>query len=122
MAKPQGHELMQVGHRAALVLAISFAAASWVGAASSDPKYSIEFHDGSVAPLRIEVPANQRFKVELRNTGSTPAEFESHELHIEKVVVPKTTSAVVIRALSPGQYKFFDDFHSKAPKGVFVVK
>lgn len=90
--------------------------------AGDEPTFTIEFHDGKVAPLRIEVPANQQFRLQLNNTGSTPAEFESNELHKEKVLAPNSSSVLVFHSLDPGQYPFFDDFHPDAPKAVLVAK
>jgi hypothetical protein len=90
--------------------------------AEDEPVFQIEFRDGNVQPLRVEVPANRRFKIELRNSGATPAEFESNELHKEKVLAPDSTSVLVFRTLDPGEYPFFDDFHPDAPKAVLVAK
>lgn len=87
-----------------------------------EPTFVIEFHDGKVAPLRLEVPAGRRFKIELRNTGAAPAEFESNELRKEKVLAPDSTSVMVVRSLDPGEYAFFDDFHPDAPQAVLVAK
>lgn len=93
------------------------------GAARADaPSFSIEFHDGKLTPVLIQVPANTPVRIELNNTGKTPAEFESHELHIEKVVVPNSKSVVVLRPLDPGKYGYFDDFHEDAPRGVLIAK
>jgi hypothetical protein len=86
------------------------------------PTFTIEFHDGKLTPVLIQVPANTQVRIELNNTGKTPAEFESHELHIEKVVVPNSKSSVVLRPLDPGRYGYFDDFHEDAPKGVLIAK
>jgi hypothetical protein len=91
-------------------------------AAEEEPTFAIEFHNGKVEPLRLEVPANRRFKLELRNTGDTPAEFESNELRKEKVLAPNSTSILVFRTLDPGEYAFFDDFHPDAPQAVLVAK
>ena len=89
--------------------------------AADEPTFSIEFKDGTVIPTRIEVPAKTRFKLELKNSGKTAAEFESNEMKKEKVLAPGTTSSLIIRTLDPGEYKFFDDFHQQA-KGVLVAK
>jgi hypothetical protein len=89
--------------------------------AADEPTFSIEFKDGTVTPTRIEVPAKTRFKLELKNSGKTAAEFESNEMKKEKVLAPGTTSSLIIRTLDPGEYKFFDDFHQQA-KGVLVAK
>jgi hypothetical protein len=103
------------------LLALSFVPGANLRA-EDEPVFSIEFKDGKVAPLRVEVPANKRFKLELRNAGTTPAEFESNELHKEKVLAPGTTSFLVFRTLDRGEYTFFDDFHPDAPKAVIVAK
>lgn len=90
--------------------------------ADDAPSFTLEFHDGKVLPLRVAVRANTRFTLELRNTGDTPAEFESTELRKEKVLSPNSTSILVFRTLDPGEYEFFDDFHPDAPKAVIVAK
>lgn len=82
----------------------------------------IEFHDGTIAPLHLEVPAKTRFKIEIANTGKSASEFESHRLHKEKVVPAGQTVSVEVHPLAPGKYDFFDDFHENAPKGVIVAK
>ncbi len=111
---------MKMGHCTALAFAVSFAAA--VPAYAADVTPSIEFHDGKVTPLRLEVPANTRFKIVVHNTGKTASEFESHRLHKEKVVAAGHTISVEVHPLAPGKYDFFDDFHENAPRGVVVAK
>ncbi|WP_158809261.1 cupredoxin domain-containing protein [Beijerinckia sp. L45] len=91
-------------------------------ARADEPSFAIEFNDGTMTPLRIEVPANTRFKINLTNKGKTPAEFESNELRLEKVLAAGSASTLVIRTLDPGEYKFFDDFHPDAPQAVLVAK
>jgi len=92
------------------------------GHAEEDPIFRIEFKDGVMTPLRLDVPAKRRFKLELHNLGETPAEFESRDLRKEKVLAPGTSSTLVIRTLDPGEYDFFDDFHPDAPPAVLVAK
>ena len=106
----------------ALIAAAALAFPATKGHAEDMPVFSIEFKDGAITPLRLEVPARRAFKIELHNTGSTPAEFESVELHREKVLAPQSTSFIVFRTLDPGEYKFFDDFHPDAPQAVLVAK
>jgi hypothetical protein len=113
-------EKMKMGHCTALAFAVSFAVA--VPASAADVTPSIEFHDGKVTPLRLEVPANTRFKIIVHNTGKTASEFESHRLHKEKVVAAGHTISVEVHPLAPGKYDFFDDFHEGAPRGVVVAK
>lgn len=105
-----------------LIAAAALALCAAKARAEDMPVFSIEFKDGVITPLRLEVPARRVFKVELHNTGNSPAEFESIELHREKVLAPQSTSFIVFRTLDPGEYKFFDDFHPGAPQAVLVAK
>jgi hypothetical protein len=105
-----------------LLVAALFTFCATKGRAEEMPVFSIEFKDGVITPLRLEVPARRAFKIELHNTGNSPAEFESVELHREKVLAPQSTSFIVFRTLDPGEYKFFDDFHPDAPQAVLVAK
>jgi cupredoxin-like protein len=112
-------------HRRLLVTVAAAAlipASAPVARAEDDPVFRIEFKDGAVTPRRLEVPANHRLVLELHNVGETPAEFESRELRKEKVLAPGATSTLVIRTLDPGEYDFFDDFHTDAPPAVLVAK
>ncbi|MFO1097514.1 MAG: cupredoxin domain-containing protein [Xanthobacteraceae bacterium] len=106
----------------ALGAALFLATGAGIGRAEDEPVFRIEFNNGKVTPLRLEVPAKTRFKLELHNVGSEPAEFESKELRKEKVLAPGASSTLVIRTLDPGEYDFFDDFHLDAPPAVLVAK
>src|SRR4051794_865386 len=88
-----------------LLVAVAVAAAGTrTGAAQEEmPTFRIEMSDGTISPLRIEVPANKPFKLELHNTGKTPSEFESAELNREKVLAPQSQSFIVFRRVSPGE-------------------
>lgn len=114
--------------RKPLAIALMLAAgALYDNAARADdtPTFTIEFHDGKINPLELHVPANKRFRVELHNTGVTAAEFESSELHLEKVLAPNNPTpapVLVIRSLDPGDHIFFDDLHSDAPKIHLIAK
>jgi len=68
------------------------------------------------------VPAGTRFKIEISNEGKGPMEFESRDLKQEKVLASGAKSSVVLNALKPGTYVFFDDYHLDAPKGTIVAK
>ncbi|WP_244532386.1 cupredoxin domain-containing protein [Methylocapsa palsarum] len=107
---------------AAAIVAFSLPALPARAQADDEPTFAIEFHDGKVDPVRLEVPANRRFKIELRNTGDTPTEFENGDLRQEKVVAPNSTAVLVVRTLDAGEYAFSDDYHPDAPKAVLVAK
>src|SRR6185312_3996826 len=59
---------------------------------------------------------------EIENEGSDPVEFESTELHLEKVLAGGAKSYLVINGLKPGTYLFFDDFHPNTGKVHVVVR
>jgi plastocyanin len=111
--------LMRINRKIAMLAATAlFAGAAH---AADLPTFRLEMSDGKLNPARIEVPAGQRIKIEVRNTGKGAAEFESVQLRKEKVLAPGADSFVVIAPLEPGEYKFFDDFHQQA-QGVIVAK
>jgi len=88
------------------------------------PVFRIEIKNGVISPKQTEVPANKDFKLEVANTGTVPAEFESKQLRQEKVISPAATQSLTIRALAPGEYQFVDEFHEndEAGQGVIVAK
>jgi len=79
------------------------------------PNYEITITDGHFDPKKIEVPSGQRFKITIKNTGSSPAEFENLSMRVEKVLGPGVQSFVVIHPLKPGNYHFIDEFHLDMP-------
>lgn len=83
---------------------------------------TLTLRDGKLIPPTLEVPANTRFKIVIRNEGRGPAEFESRSLRKEKVLAPGATSFVVVAPLKPGTYDMFDEFHEKTATGTVVAK
>ena len=73
-------------------------------------------------PDHLTVPANVKFRVMVKNNDDTADEFESVDLNREKLVPPGQTITVFLGPLSPGQYKFFGDFHQDTAQGVMVAK
>jgi hypothetical protein len=106
----------------AYLSAIVLALVALPALAEEMPSVSIEFKDGTIAPMRVEVPAGKPFRIELHNTGKSAAEFESTEMHREKVISPDSSTFVVIRRLDAGEYKFFDDFAPDSPQALIVAK
>jgi hypothetical protein len=86
------------------------------------PEFTIEMKDGAITPERLTIPAGKTVKIIVKNTGSTPAEFESRRLRKEKVLSPGAESFVVLRGLSAGEYPFFDEFHTDAKPGVIIAE
>lgn len=95
-----------------------------LGSAWADdmPTFKLLMKGGKLFPETIEVPANTKFRLELKNEGPGAAEFESIELKKEKVLAPGVTSTLVFHPLKPGTYKFFDEFHADTAQGKIVAK
>ena len=110
---------LRAGCLALLFAAVSFAPA--VVRAEEEITIALEMRDGVLVPNPLAVPANKKFRLEIRNTGATPAEFESKDLRKEKVIAPGVTSVLVFRPLDPGEYSFFDDFHPDATKDAKMI-
>ena len=72
-------------------------------------------------PAEIHAPANVPIILRVKNLDTTPMEFESVSLRVEKVVTPNSEGVIRLRPLAPGSYNFFDDFNQEA-NGVLVVK
>ena len=96
--------------------------APFAHAAEELPRPEARRADGKFEPLKLEAPAGKRFKIEISNEGKGPMEFESKDLKQEKVLAAGAKSSVVINALKPGTYTFFDEYHPEAPKGQIVAK
>jgi hypothetical protein len=86
------------------------------------PTIQLLMKDGRLFPETLEVPANTRFRLQIRNEGPGAAEFESLELRKETVLAPGVTRALVFHPMKPGTYKFFDDFHPETAQGRIVAK
>jgi hypothetical protein len=72
-------------------------------------------------PTEVSVPAGERIRIEVENQDSTPAEFESSDLRVEKIVVPGGKIIVMAGPLKPGTYKFFDDYHPDTANGTMTA-
>ena len=82
---------------------------------------SISVKNHRFQPAELQAPANVPITLHVKNLDSTPMEFESVSLRVEKVVTPNSEGIVRLRPLSPGRYNFFDDFHQET-NGVLVVR
>jgi len=91
------------------------------GIAIADP-VALTLSSHKFAPSEFTVPANQKFQIRVTNTDDSPAEFESHDLKVEKIVVPGGTITVTAGPLKPGTYQFFDDYHPDDANGTVTAK
>ena len=105
-----------------VLLMAAGAAVADEAAKPDDQLPTITLKGGRFDPSELVVPANTAFKIRVTNGDPEAIEFESFELHRERVVKPGETITVFMPSLSPGTYKFFDDFHNSTPNGVIVAK
>ena len=92
-------------------------------AASADPQtFTIVAKDGGFEPATLEVPAGQRFKLEVRNESAAAIEFESKDLKQEKVIRAKGSATLSIAPLKAGTYRFVDEYKEATAKGQIVAK
>ena len=83
--------------------------------------FTLALTDHQFVPTELQVPANERFSIEVENRDPTPAEFESNELHIEKIVIGGGKITVSAGPLKPGTYVFFDDYRPDTTKGTITA-
>lgn len=84
--------------------------------------YTTKIINHKFEPATIEVPANQKFRLIVKNEDKTLEEFESHDLRKEKLVGGQKSIKLNIKALKPGKYNFFGEFHPKTAQGTIIVK
>src|SRR5262249_32202375 len=91
-------------------------------ARAEDPEFTLVIKNHQFTPAELQVPAGTKLKLVVRNEDPTPEEFESTELHREKVVPPGQQIVVIVGPLSAGTYGFFGDFHKDPAKGKLIAK
>ncbi len=94
--------------------------ASAVPALAADP-VTLTLKDNRFVPSEITVPAGERLRIDVKNQDATPAEFESHDLRVEKFVAPGGQISVMVGPLKPGTYKFFDEYHPTTAVGTLTA-
>jgi hypothetical protein len=108
-------------HIFAVVLAASAAPLLVRGAqAEGAVSLSLTIKDGKFEPAELHAPAGRALEIHVTNLNTIPSEFESSDLHFEKIVPVGKEAVVRVRPQQPGRYNFFDDFHRET-QGALVV-
>ena len=102
-----------------LVIAATLAA---VPAIADEAALQLTLKDHKFAPGEIEAPAGKALTLSVTNSDGTPAEFESKALRVEKLIPAGGAVTLKVRALTPGRYRFFDDYHETTTEGFLIVK
>ncbi len=82
----------------------------------------VSLKDHRFVPAELTAPANTPITIEVTNLDSTPSEFESKTMRVEKLVAAGGKITLQVRALAAGRYRFFDDYHEDTAEGFLVVK
>ena len=118
--KPRQPQKVPMPRLGLLVLALIFEHAT--SAMAQDAPYTLILKDHKFQPTEIEIPADKKIMLIVKNQDPTPEEFESIELRREKVVPGGEQITVYIGPLKPGRYEFFGDFNPATARGHIVVK
>lgn len=86
------------------------------------PSFQLTIRAGHFIPDTLEVPANTKFRLLIKNEGPGAEEFESVELRKEKVLAPGASSFLIFQPLKPGSYRFFGEFHPDTAQGRLIAK
>lgn len=114
--------MMKFRTAGAFVLASSLLLALAPLRAQELPSFNLLIRAGRFVPTTLEVPANTKFRLLIKNEGPGAEEFESVELRKEKVLAPGASSFLIFQPLKPGSYKFFGDFHPDTAQGQLLAK
>ena len=85
-------------------------------------EYTVVIKDHKFSPEVLEVPAGEKIKLIVDNQDTTPEEFESHDLHREKIINGNSKGTILIGPLDAGEYKFFGEFNEDSAQGKIIAK
>jgi len=91
-------------------------------ALAQDAALGVSIQDHRFSPAELHAPAKTPITLVVNNLDPTPEEFESKQMHVEKIVAGKGTITLHIRPLDAGRYRFFGEFHEDTAQGVLVVE
>lgn len=103
-------------------LAVALLAGTVSMAAADDATLTLSLKGHHFDPAEPSIPADTRVKVTATNLDDTPAEIESDDFKLEKVVPPGKTVTVTIGPLKAGTYEIHDEYHEDESKTKLTVK
>jgi hypothetical protein len=109
----------------ALVGAVAVVLAAVAGGpvrADDDATLTLKLKDHHFDPAMPSIPAEKRVKVTVTNLDSTPAEVESDDFKMEKVVAGGATVILTIGPLKAGEYEIHDEYNEDVSKTKLTVK
>jgi plastocyanin len=91
-----------------------------VAAADDTVVLSLTLKDHKFDPAEVHAPAGKPIEFHVKNQNGIVSEFESSDLHFEKIVPNGSEAVVHVRPQQPGRYNFYDDFHHET-QGFLIV-
>jgi hypothetical protein len=85
-------------------------------------EFNLVIRNHKFEPQELRVPAGKRVSIYVANEDTTPEEFESATLKVEKIIPGKSKSLVRIGPLAPGRYEFIGEFNADTAKGVVIAE
>lgn len=97
---------------------------AWISvpAHADEDVYTLTIKDHKFSPEQLEVPADKKVKLLVKNDDTTAEEFDSSDLRREKVVPAGKEAVIYIGPLSAGTYKFVGEYHEATAHGEIIVK
>ena len=105
-----------------VLLAAAMGIASYANVSAAEQvDYTLEMKNGTFSPAVLEVPANEKIHLTVKNSEAVQTEFESYKLNQEQKIESGKTADMFIGPLEPGEYPVFDDNNPDA-KGSVIAK
>jgi plastocyanin len=107
---------------AATLFAVAPAMVAAAGVTAWAQELNLVIRNHKFEPDEIRVPAGKRVSLYVANEDSTPEEFDSAALKVEKVIAARSKAVVRIGPLEAGRYEFIGEFHADTAKGVVIAE
>ncbi len=107
---------------AALAAGVAAAATASKAWAADDPAYALAIRSHRFSPAQIEIPANTKVRLVIRNEDATPEEFDSTQLRRERVIPGGGEATLYVGPLPAGSYEFLGEFHPDTAQGRLIVR
>jgi plastocyanin len=104
------------------VAAACLSAMTAVAFAQEEVELNVSIENHRFTPAELHAPAGKPITITVKNLDSTPEEFESKSLRVEKIVAGNSEITVRLRPQKPGRYRFFGEYHEDSAKGELVVE
>jgi plastocyanin len=104
------------------VLAMTLAVLGAPVANALAQEFNLVIRNHKFEPEEIRVPAGKRVSVYVTNEDTTPEEFDSSALKVEKVIAGRSKALVRIGPLDAGRYEFMGEFHAETAKGAVIAE